>query len=220
MEQGDAEISLDDIIQVVKKHWKLILFPAMIVTIITGILLSIQPNSYESYSLIKIGSVGNTQIETVSTIKDVMGSLPMRQQIAEKLNEKDEIGFTRALKSRIEYTDEEGLLKIRTTDVKPTRAAEIVRVVTEMILKRHEIIYSNAENDLDKVLKYVKQTINPIPLSSGINEFKITRTDVLVPAFISVDPVPKKRVQAIITVFAIMLFINTIVSFIIEGRKK
>jgi len=220
MEENEIEISLADIFRVLKTRWKLILFPALITAVLFGTFLARQPKSYKSYSLVKIGSAGGAPIESVPTISNIMGSFPMRQQIAEKLNEKDNTPFIEGLELSIEYSDEAGLLKIQAVDRKPLRAAEMVRVVTEMIIERHDIIYSKNQNDLDMVLKYVKKTISPIPLSCGITEFKITKSEIMVPAFVNAYPVHTKRRQTLIMVFFAVLFGTIILSFVLEGRKK
>ena len=144
----------------------------------------------------------------------------MRQEIANRLNETNNLNFIRAIDSSIEYNDETGLLKIRTINRDPAKAAEIVKVVSDIVINRHEILYSNAQDELDKLLKYVKKTISPVPLSSGINELKITKTTLMVPAFIDKDPVPTKKRLIIVVVFVVFVFINTFLSFIMEGRKK
>jgi hypothetical protein len=149
-----------------------------------------------------------------------MKSLPIRQEIANRLNEGKNPKFVRGINSSIEYTDETGLLKIKTINKDPSKAAEIITVVDDLIIKRHEIMYLHAQEELDKLLKYVKQTINPVPLSSGINDLKLTRTEIMVPSFIDKEPVPTKNRLIVIVVFIVIIFINTLLSFMLEGRKK
>jgi capsular polysaccharide biosynthesis protein len=220
MDTAEQEISLDEIIDVIKRRWKFILFPSIIISVIAGIILAFQPKTYEAYSLIKIGTISGAPIEQISSISDIMKSLPIRQEIAAKLNEGNNPKFVRGINSSIKYTDETGLLKIKTINQDPAKAAEIIRVVDDIVLDRHEKMYLNAQVELDKLLKYVKQTINPVPLSSGINEFRITRTEIMVPSFVDKEPVPTKNRLIVIVVFIVIVFINTLLSFILEGRKK
>lgn len=219
METAEQEISLDEIIQVMKKHWKLILFPSFLVAVLTGIFLHFQPKYYDSFSLIKIGNAGGTLFESVQSVNNIMRSFPVRQQIAGKLNERDNLKFINAINSSIEYTDEGGLLKIRAVDIKPERAAEMAKVSTDMVIERHSEMYLNAQ-ETDKALQYVKKTINPIPLSCSIGEFKAKKTEVLVLPFVNKEPIKTKRKLVVIMVFFSMLFITILMSFIVEGRKK
>jgi uncharacterized protein involved in exopolysaccharide biosynthesis len=220
MELEEQEISFDEITSVIKKRWKYILIPSLVAAILIGGLTYLFPRKYESYSLIRIGSVGGSPIESVTSIKDIMQSLPMRQQIAERLNEKDNIKFIKALLLSVDYSDEGGLLKIKSGSDSPEKAAKTSRTISEMVISRHEIMYLSAQDELDKVIKYVKKTINPIPLSSGISEFKISKTEIMAPAIEDKEPLPTKRRQTVIAVFFAVLLIMTIISFTLEGRKK
>ncbi len=220
MEPDQQEISLDEIFQIIKIHWKIILFPAFIASFLVWFIMGASPKVYESYSLLKIGCIGSAPFESISSLKDIMQSLPMRQEIAEKLNEKDNLKFISSINSSIEYSDQSGLLKIRNTNTSAVRAAEVVRGVTEIIIQRHRKMYSDAQQDLDNLLKYVKKTIDPIPLSSGVSEFRLTNTEIMVPPFINTEPMPVKIKQTVIIVFIVSMFCCTLISFILEGRKK
>lgn len=220
MDPVEQEISLDEIIQVIIKHWKLIIFPSFIIAILFGIFLSFQPKPYDSFSLLKVGNAGGAPFESAASVKNIMQSFPVRQQIAEKLNERDNLRFISAINSSIEYTDEGGLLKIRAVDIKPERAAEMVKVAADIIILRHEEMYNKAQEETDKVLQYVKKTVNPIPLSVSIGEFKATKTEVTVLPFVNKEPMPTKRKLVVIMVFFGVFFITILMSFILEGRKK
>lgn len=220
MEIDEKEISLDDIIFVLNKWRKIILIPSFCAAVLAVIYTSAEPRSYESFALVRVGSVGSVLYESVPAINDIMQSLPVRQEIAQNLKKGDNQEFIRSLKTTLECSDENGLLKVRAVSDNPEKAAEIVKAVCGIIMKRHEDKYVNARIELDRVLKYVKETIRPMPLSSGITEFKISKTEIVVGAFTDPDPVPAKRKQLVMIVFFSVLFGMIIVALILEGRKK
>ena len=89
-----------------------------------------------------------------------------------------------------------------------------------MVIKRDKDIYLDAQIKMDKVLGYVKRTIEPISLKCAISEFKISETELVTPAIVDTEPLPTKRRQTVMAVFIVVIFINTLLSFILEGRKK
>ena len=119
MPAEEQDINIDEIINVFKNRWKLILFPGIIAAFIVAALTFVVPRTYESYALIKIGSVGASPIETVASIIDIMQAYPTRQLIAEKLGEKNNEKFIKAIKNSIEYSDESGLAKIKSVATTP-----------------------------------------------------------------------------------------------------
>jgi hypothetical protein len=88
------------------------------------------------------------------------------------------------------------------------------------LLERHEAIYANERKDLGELIAFVKETIRPMPLSSGISDFRITKTGIAVEPMLQPEPVKSK--SCIVALFVLMVtgFIGILVAFYIEGREK
>lgn len=220
MELEEKEISLNEIVSVLIKRWKLIVVPSIIAALISAIYVLSLPKVYESYALLKLGNIGEKQIETVASIKEVMSSLPIRIEIVSRLKDNNDSKFVESLKDAIIYEDASGFLRIKANGKNPEKAAELVKVTTDIIYSRHQSFYEYAQKELYSTVERIRDFACPIPLTTGIAEFKIEPTRVEIPAIINPTPVGEKKKIVVLTTFFSVLFLNILIAFYLEGRKK
>jgi len=226
MENEEIEISLQDITKVLKKRWKLIIIPAILAAIITALIGFFSHKTYESYAILKIGYSGSKSIESIPELNVIMQSLPMLKEIAGKLDVADldiadnDEDFALSLKKTLFYQDSSGLLQISASASTPQKAQKKIQVVMDIIVDRHKLLYEASEKRINKAVRYVKETISPVPLSSGINEFISELTCVEVSPVLLVKPVPRKIKNKVVTVFIIVLFLSIVGSFYLEGKEN
>ena len=217
MSSFEQEITLDEIMSVLSRFWKLILIPSFILAVATYIFLKFFSGQvYQSYSLLRMGGDGSGSFETVSSVEVVMRSIPMLKEISRRLGLPD--GTVR--EESITYIDAAGMLKIQALSDSPDKAYKLVSTATDIITERHAVLFKLSQSNLDNVVKYVKETIKPIPLSSGINEFKIIPTSVLIAPIFEPKPMPSEKLVKVISVFLVSLIITAILSFYIAGKEK
>jgi hypothetical protein len=214
----DREIGLDDVGRICIKHWKLLLFPTLIATLLAMVYAVRMPKTYESFSFVRIGSDGNGMFEQISNISDIMSTIPIEQEIAKRAGNADYrevVGIT--------YTDASNsntnLLRISFVSETPQKAAKIVSIASDLLIERHRELYAESLKNTKEVVQFVKETIKPIPLSSGIREFRLVPTTVIIPAILNTDPVKTNKKIVVIGTFIVVFLTMFIISFYLEGRK-
>lgn len=218
--EEEQEIGIDDIINVLIKRWKLILIPSILAAMIAVVYVKSLPKVYDSYALLKLGYLGEKQFETVAVIKEIMSSLPMRVEIASKIKDSNNPKLVDFLKSAITYEDASGLLKIKAINKTPEKAADIVNAVTDIVSSRHKNMYEDAQKKLYGTMEKIRDFVRPIPLTTGIAEFKIEPTKVEIPAITNPVPVDGKNKIIVLTVFFTVMLFNILIAFYLEGKEK
>ncbi|MFH1369625.1 MAG: hypothetical protein ABII64_10935 [Elusimicrobiota bacterium] len=216
LEQDEKEISFQDIGKMLANYWKFILGTSVLVSTVYFLISISLPKQYESYALLKIGFDGDKQIESVYVINEIMKSAPMIEEIKSKVNMPK--NTNKGLE--VKYFDVFGLLKIVARDESPEKAAQIVQASADIIIDRHHNLHELSQENLGKAVKFVKEMIRPVPLSSGLSEFRSFPTRIAIPPIIDNSPVkPEKRLRTS-TLFIIMLLVTTLASFYSERRKN
>jgi capsular polysaccharide biosynthesis protein len=219
VEVQNDEIDLRDVVKVIKKRWMLIVFPALIAALFAGIVVHSMPKKYESYSLLRIGHIGATPFESIASIKEIMNSSVVRQEVVGKLKDGSKVSVD-TLNDRVKYEELSDLLKIRASGSTPEKAEELAQASTDLLLNRHQILYANAQKDVDQTLKYIKNTVSPVPLGVSMNDMRIEPTRLEVPPVINNKPLPNKAKVAAIAVFFALMLLDILIAFYIEGEEK
>jgi hypothetical protein len=68
------------------------------------------------------------------------------------------------------------LMKIRVVWISAEGAQEIASAAVGTLVERHKVFYSEAEQRLNTMVRYAKEVLRPIPISSGIDAFDIEPT--------------------------------------------
>ncbi|HEX2974397.1 MAG TPA: Wzz/FepE/Etk N-terminal domain-containing protein [Bacteroidales bacterium] len=209
MTNDEQEISIQEIIDIIKRQWRLIIIPAILASIVAaGISLSL-PKEYESYSLLRIGYAGTKPYDSVASVKVIMNSSPFVEQIKQKsgLNDVDSL----------KYTETDTLLKVSARASDPEDAQKMVKTATELIIERHRRINEYSEQRLGRMVTYVKEILRPVPLSAGLDEFMVEPTRIEVPPLIMKEPIKVKVKLIVLLVFFGVLFVDILVAFYKEG---
>ena len=220
MEREEQEISLDEIIVVFKKRWKLIIIPSIIAASIVAFAVSRMPKSYESYALLRMGQVGSQPLESVSSLREIMNSMPMLEAISRELAGNETDAEANKLNGVVQYEEVAGLLKISARDRSPEKAYKTILAAMSVVQNRHETLYRQSLEEMTALLKYIKKIISPVPLSSGVTEFKTTPMRVEVMPVINEEPVRSNMLAVSAITFFIMILIDTMIAFYREGKGK
>jgi LPS O-antigen subunit length determinant protein (WzzB/FepE family) len=219
VEVQNDEIDLRDVVRVIRNRWKLIILPAVVASLLVGIVMKSMPKQYESYALIKIGHVGNKEIESVASITEIMNSLAIRKEIAAKMRI-DNADYVNALEGMLKYKNSSELLEIRSNGRTPAQSHELAQAATGIVLNRHSMLFGNAKKDIDQTLRYVKQTVNPMPLSIGINDIRMEPTRIEVPPVVNSEPKQGKTEITIIAILLVVMLLDMFIAFYNEGKEK
>jgi hypothetical protein len=219
VEVQNDEIDLRDVVRVIRNRWKLICLPALAVSLLGGVVMKSMPKQYESYSLVRIGHVGNKEIESVASITEIMNSLAIRREIAAKMRI-DKADYVNALTGMLKYKNSSELLEIRSNGQTPAQAHELAQAATGIVLNRHSMLFANAKKDIDQTLRYVKQTVNPMPLSIGINDIRLEPTRIEVAPILSNQPKQSKTMIVVLAIFAVVALLDMLVAFYLEGKDN
>jgi hypothetical protein len=217
METQDQEISLQDIIKVLQKRWKIILLPALAGAVLAAGLSKTIPKQYESYALLRIGYSGSRPLESTASLSEIMNTIPNLQKIAAKVNNTSN---GRTLKDIVKYEDKADLLRISAQAETPEKARELVQTATDMVMERERLLYEDAEKQLATLVKYVRETLRPVPLSSGINELMMRPYFVEVAPVLDTEPLKTKTKVIVIGVFIALMFMDILIAFYREGAEK
>lgn len=214
MHKEENEIELKDILRVFKKKWLMILLPAVVIAGLAHVFLVLQPNVYESYAIIRIGRSGTGQFESVDAINEIMSSGPMFSEICTKA------GVGPGKFTKIDFKEASGYLKIIAKANSPEMAVKLVQVSSDMLLKRHTEFYKHSQERIKNAVLFVKETIKPVPISSGINEFMLEPTSVLVPAVFDSEPKDSDKIAKPLLVFFLVCFVDLLIAIYVERRKE
>jgi LPS O-antigen subunit length determinant protein (WzzB/FepE family) len=217
MEQQDQEISLQDIFKVFRKRWKIIVLPALATAVLAAGISWLMPRQYESYAFLRLGCNGTKALEDAGATNEIMKSLPNLMKIAEKVKIQ---GRERISEDIVKYESKGDLLKISARAKTPEKAQELVATSMDLVMERHRLLYEDAEKQLATMVKYVRETLHPVPLSSGINELIIRPSSIEVGPVLDNEPVRTKTKVILVLVFVAVLFMDTLVAFYFEGTEK
>jgi hypothetical protein len=215
IDEQEVTLPLSDIARMFKKRWLFIFGTSIILSVVYFVFSLTSPKQYESYALVRIGTNGVASLESIPALKEIMASAPMRSKITERAGMKSsaEIGD-------IGYDDASGLLKVTARSASPEKAMQIVQASIDIIIQRHNELHDDSQKNLEQAVKFVKEAIRPVPLSSGLSEFRSSLTTILIPPIYDNKPVkPKGRLRTS-TLFVMLFLFTTIISFYIEGRKN
>ncbi|OGS19482.1 MAG: hypothetical protein A2219_03160 [Elusimicrobia bacterium RIFOXYA2_FULL_50_26] len=214
------EIRLEDIFAVFRRRWKLIIFGSLLVAAITAVVTILAPDSYESYALLRIGMEGSQPLESFSSITTIMTSLPSRKEIARRLDSQDNDRLIDSLTKTIQYNEMGNLLKISAIETSPEKAARYVEAAAGMVNERHKIIYEESQKRLKVLIKEIKENIQPIPLSAGINEFRNRPTTIEIHAIVDPKPMKTTRRKSVITSLLATFFATSLLALFLENNSK
>ncbi|MHB9155752.1 MAG: hypothetical protein ACYC5N_08710 [Endomicrobiales bacterium] len=220
MQPGYDEIGIDDIIQVVKKRWKLMFFPGFIAAVIVVGIVKIQPETYEAYTLLKPGYVANQPLESIAAMRALMRSQPVLLEITRKVKGKQDPKLALELSETIKYEGLGELIRITALGETPEEAAMYTQTAADMIVERHKGLFDKAKNKFDEAVNYVNAKVRSTLVANAISEFRIEPTRVELPAESSDKPVKSRaRVLALVT-FSCMVLITGLLAFYYEGKEK
>jgi len=217
----EREISLQDITNILKNYWKLIVIPSVLAACIALIISSRMSKTYESYSLLKVGFTGSQSLETASSTQAIMDSWPMRKRIAEEINAT--MGGNQILTTfggTIVCEDISGFLKIKVYADSPQKAAQYTQIVTKVVFERHQALYNESQKRMRELIKTVREIIQPIPLSAGINELRSEPTRIEVGPQPNDNPVAPDKKKIVSVTFFSVLFLNILLAFYLESRGE
>ncbi|MCK9582135.1 MAG: Wzz/FepE/Etk N-terminal domain-containing protein [Endomicrobiales bacterium] len=212
----DMEISLNDILKVLKKHWKLIILPTIVVGLLAHIYAHNLPKEYESSALIKIGYIGQDQLDSVGSITAIMSSEQLRKQVAIEAGHVNDLNYIQALTGMVQYSDESGMLKITAKTQNPVTAKQLADIVAKIVIERHKIGFDNGKIELNQMVNFVKENIRPIPLSSGIREFRLVPSELVITA--SVPNHAKESKMPIVRVSVLISFLLLSMLALFKGK--
>ncbi|HBU69951.1 MAG TPA: hypothetical protein DEE98_06150 [Elusimicrobia bacterium] len=215
----EQELTIEDVIRVFVKRWKLIFLPVILVAFTAFVYNMYPPKVYKSVSLLKIGLDGNRYLEPVYSLDKVMHSTPQLIEVAKLLKINMDSDTLKTLASSVEFKDLNGYVEIIVTDDNPQYAFMIADAFTKVLYRRHQVLYLNAKSNMKSLIIDVKELLRPIPLSSGVSELRVVPTTVEVPAIINDKPVEIKRKPIVMTMSLIALLITTILAFYIERKN-
>lgn len=212
----EQEITLADITKIFKKRWLFIFGTTILVSAAYFVISLMSPKQYESYALVRIGANGSAALETIPAIKEIMGSAPMLSRIAEKTGVKS----LSEIEGDLDYEDASGLLKVTARATSPEKAVQVAQASIDILIQRHNELHDNSQKNLEQAVRFVKESIRPVPLSSGLSEFRSTPTTIVISPIYNNTPVrPKGKVRTS-TLFGILFLVTTIIAFYLEGRKN
>jgi capsular polysaccharide biosynthesis protein len=217
MATDEQELKLEDVVRIFSKKWKFIILTSLCAAAAAYAYFHYAtPIRYESYSLIKVGYDGKGTFEAPAAIDLIMNSKPMLLEIAKRMhvNTISEIG------GKLEYTDKAGLLNVSAITGSPEKSAQLVQIASGILMERHQAIYEESKKNIDTVVRFIKQTIKPIPLSSGINEFKTSPSQIVIPPVIDTDPLKTNTKMKVIGTFIIFLALTTLISFMGDDKRN
>lgn len=219
----EEEISLIDIIRVLKKKAVFIIGVSVGASVVAAVILLLQPKAYHSYSIVRIGIIGNKPLETVPEIRQIMTSQYMEEKILKELN----IPFNRKnlgkIRSVYNFKDLDALLTIEVRGATPEETLKYVTVGTDILIKRHEGIYQVAQKRLFESMSMIKNRIAPSPLSTSISDiitFNNAPTILEVPPQRIDYPVPTKKRLVVMVVFLMSFLGTSLTSILLEGFKS
>lgn len=214
----EVEISLSDILNALKKRWKLVFLPAFVISIFVHIYALNLPKQYESSAMIRLGFVGSDTIESVATTSVMMKSEQLRNLIAEKAGRANDEEYVADLADAIEYSDAAGMLQITAKDKDPHTAQKLVDMVSAIILESQKKVFENEKKNLAQLVEYVKDNIRPVPLSSGIREFRLSESVLAVPSNLPKKPVPTKKHYTSVAL-ALSLILMSFIALFLERNS-
>ncbi len=214
----EAEISLNDVLGALKKRWALIVLPTLIVSVLTWVYAHNLPKEYESVAMIRLGFVGSDPVESVGAATAVMKSEQLREQIAAKVGHAQDNDYIDSLTDLIEYTDAAGMLQIAARYTDPAAAQKLTEVVSSLVLERQKLIFETEKKNLSQLVTYVKENIRPMPLSSGLKEFRLSESELAVPANLPKKPVPSKKHYTSVA-FALSLIMMGFLALFLERNS-
>ncbi|MBN1824475.1 MAG: hypothetical protein JW803_09165 [Endomicrobiales bacterium] len=214
----EKDISIADIIGILRKRWQLVLLPGLIAAFAVYLYTLTIPKAYMSYALLRPGMSGTMLIEGPSETQELMDTLTMREEICKNLGNLPGYESPDALKDSIKYKQVAGFLRIEVETYDPEVAEKIVRSALNITYKRHQKKYKEEKLKLDRLVKYVKDTIKPIPLSSGIKEFRVDPSEIALEPVLDRNPIPVNKVKIVLYAFFIVFFLSVIYAFYLESK--
>ena len=216
----EEEISLTDIINVIKKRIKFILIFTFLVTIISIVITFSMTKLYEANAILKIGRTSGTLLESVSVTNEIITSFTSLEKIAKELNIQPTEENLSSLKERIKIEGKENLMNISVRDISPEKAEKLCNVVVNLILERHKNLYENLKENLRKSLIEIGPSSGKMQITIGLRDFTEEQTVVDSPVISSKNPVFPQKKKIVITVFVISLITSIFISFFMEGIES
>ncbi len=220
MEGNKDEISLDDLIVTLKQQWKVILLPAVAAALGVFFVFRMKPAQYEAYSLIRIGINGPKAFESPASLKAIMVSEPMVEEIAKRMASRSLPLEQEYIQKRVFYEDMSDLLKVSARTDSKEKSLLLVRSAIDVLYERHQNLYAGALKELEVIVRYIRTVVNPVPLSSGLSEFRIEPTKIEVVPFAERNPLPKRAKFAAMIAFSVTLVLCLFAAFYLQGKKS
>jgi capsular polysaccharide biosynthesis protein len=218
----EEELSFYDVIAILRKHWKFIIGLSLLLSAVVFAALWFMPKKYQSYSIVRIGYVGNSPLRAFSEIETVMSSQHMVKEILGKLNMPVSRENINKVKNVYKFEDNGRLLKITAICNGSDEALGYVKAITEILLELHGKIYEEEQQRLYESIKTVKKIISPTPLVTSVNDI----VAINIPTEIEIQPqkddipLPARKAITALIVFFLSVFCLTLASFIKEGLGK
>jgi capsular polysaccharide biosynthesis protein len=163
-EHYEDEIDLRDYINVlIKRKWAIAVI--FMVTVVAAAVISLLMSpTYEATSLIRVGQIKNTPLETPSEIKEIFARRAILKQIAEKLALPDDQNIEAVAEIfSIKTSESADLIKINGYGETPEKSVEVSNTITNLLIERHQKIFSEADEminlEVDNINKN-KEKIN------------------------------------------------------------
>lgn len=154
------EIDFKNYIKIAIARKKSVISIFILITALTAIISLIWPKTFEAESLVKLGLVNNSKIETVEKIKDFFANTTTLENLADKLGmPKDTKPETIAKKFTLEIDKtEEGFLQIKGQGNTPEKALETLNTVIDTLIERHTKLFLEAQKLLEIQIASIKKT--------------------------------------------------------------
>lgn len=171
MNQESQDIDLLYYIKIIVKRWKTIAVFTLIFLILTYAYISIQPKTYETQAVLKLGKVSEELIESKAETNNMLWTEAEMKKVLEKLGQKN---ITKeSIKGNLQNlsllngkdTDDaqtppnKEYIKITTKSANPQFALDITNEFSNLILVRHEKLFEQKIELRDQEIAQTKQLL-------------------------------------------------------------
>lgn len=191
----DEILSLSEIIVPIKKNWLAILLTTFAGGLLGAAYCYVVPPVYEAKAYMQIGIYSGGLIESIGKISTIMSAPENTSKVTSALLQSgmDDRHIGRAVGS-VKFTEESDMLKISAQAGAPDKAVATIAAVIKILLERHDGLYAEAEDQIQKGIRVIRENIRPTPISAGIKELTITPSIVKVAPYADLEPIwPKKK---------------------------
>ncbi len=235
------EISLFDIIKVLYK-WKYFIISFIIIITCAGAIyykVFLQDDKYMNYSIIRIGKIGTTQIQTSEELNFYLKSDLLRQEIENMIGQKNILKYLnisdenekennllikRKWQDSIEFSKNKLITKSHdinlVTKVNTMVVKKVIDEYEKKLKKELQIYYNNYSTITKNLAKIInKENVGKLLIPLNIPNYYMTKVNQLSENNIPIR-IKKSFKKFIIIIFFIASFFSVFLAFLIDFLKK